>query len=149
MSEGNKNILDDSVLRVTVRDVMKNKFDLVSSKATVREALNTMRHVETKCLIVDKYDDGDEYGIVVIADIAKQVLAKNRCADRMSIYEIMTKPAITVHPDMDIRHASRLFAQVGLTRAPVVDAATREVIGIVSYTDMVMNGLLRLEESCH
>jgi len=131
--------------RITVRDVMKTEFDLVCSKATVREALQTMQHVETKCLIVDKHDDGDEYGIVVLPDIAKYVLAKNRSPDRMSIYEIMTKPAITVHPEMDIRHASRLFAQIGLSRAPVVTDDGRKVIGIVSYTDMVMNGLLRLE----
>jgi len=145
MSEEGKQSVG-SALRVTVRDVMKPEFDLVSSKASVREALHAMCQTENKCLIVDKSDDGDEYGIVVIADIAKQVLAQNRSADRMSVYEIMTKPAITVHPDMDIRHASRLFAQVGLTRAPVVDGAAREVIGIVSYTDMVMKGLLRLEE---
>jgi|UPI00036D556D CBS domain-containing protein len=145
MSEENKQTITNT-LRVTVRDVMKSEFDLVSSKATVREALNTMQHVETKCLIVDKCDDGDEYGIVVIADIAKQVLAKNRSADRMSVYEIMTKPAISIHPDMDIRHASRLFSQIGLTRAPVVDATKGEVIGIVSYTDMVIKGLMRLEE---
>ncbi|MDQ6976381.1 MAG: CBS domain-containing protein [Mariprofundaceae bacterium] len=132
-------------MRITVRDVMKTKFDLVCSKATVREALQTMQHVETKCLIVDKHDAGDEYGIVVLPDIAKYVLAKNRSPDRISIYEIMTKPAITVHPDMDIRHASRLFSQVGLSRAPVVSDDGRKVIGIVSYTDMVMNGLLRLE----
>lgn len=131
--------------RITVYDVMKTEFDLVSSKATVRKALQTMRHVETKCLVVDKHDDGDEYGIVVLPDIAKYVLAKNRSPDRISIYEIMTKPAITVHPAMDIRHASRLFAQVGLSRAPVVTDNGRKVIGIVSYTDMVMNGLLRLE----
>ncbi len=132
---------------VTVRDVMKSEFDLISSRVTVREALNTMRYVETKCLIVDKIDDTDEYGIVVIADIAKQVLAKNRSPDRISVYEIMTKPAITVHPDMDIRHASRLFGQTGLSRAPVVDGNTQQVIGIVSYTDMVIHGLLRLEEA--
>ncbi len=131
---------------VVVRDVMKTQFDLISSRITVREALETMRHVETKCLIVDKIDDSDEYGIVVIADIAKQVLAKNRSPDRISVYEVMTKPAITVHPEMDIRHASRLFAQIGLSRAPVVDGRNQEILGIVSYTDMVIHGLLKLEE---
>ncbi|HKI61273.1 MAG TPA: CBS domain-containing protein, partial [Mariprofundaceae bacterium] len=85
---------------ITVKDVMKEKFDLVEGVATVRQALEVMRHVETKCLIVDKRDDHDEYGIVVIADIARKVLAVNRSPDRVSIYEVMTKPAVTVHPDM-------------------------------------------------
>ncbi|MBF0281028.1 MAG: CBS domain-containing protein [Zetaproteobacteria bacterium] len=128
---------------VSVRDVMKTQYDIVDGRATVRQALEMMEHVETKCLIVDKFHEHDEYGIVVIADIARKVLAKNVSPDRMSIYEVMAKPTITVHPEMDIRHASMLFSNFGLARAPVVDREGN-VIGIVSYTDMVMKGLLRL-----
>jgi predicted transcriptional regulator len=128
---------------IYVKDVMKEQYDMVESVATVRQALEVMRFVETKCLIVDKGHEKDEYGIVVIADIANKVLAANRSPDRVSIYEVMSKPAITVHPDMDIRYASMLFGQLGLSRAPVVNRDGK-VIGIVSYTDMVMKGLLKL-----
>ena len=128
---------------IRVRDVMKHEYDLVEGTASVREALEQMRHVETKCLIVNKRHAHDEYGIVVIADIARKVLALNRSPDRVSIYEVMTKPAVSVHPDMDIRYASSLFGRLGLSRAPVVDPSG-EVIGIVSFTDMVMKGLLHL-----
>jgi len=126
-----------------VKDVMKAQYDMVESVATVRQALEVMRFVETKCLIVDKGHEMDEYGIVMISDIARKVLAASRSPDRVSIYEIMTKPAITVHPDMDIRYASKLFSQFGLSRAPVVDRSGK-VVGIVSHTDMVMKGLLKL-----
>ena len=122
---------------------MKEQYDMVESVATVRQALEVMRHVETKCLIVDKGHENDEYGIVMLSDIANKVLAANRNPDRVSIYEVMSKPAITVHPDMDIRYASKLFGQFGLSRAPVVNRDGK-VIGIVSYTDMVMKGLLKL-----
>ena len=128
---------------ITVRKVMKTGYDLVDGTATVSEALQLMKHVETKCLIVKKRHEHDEYGIVVIADIARQVLSQNRSPARVSIYEVMTKPAVTVHPDMDIRYASRLFGQLGLSRAPVVDR-DGQIIGIVSYTDMVLKGLMHL-----
>lgn len=128
---------------IYVKDVMKEQYDMVESVATVRQALEVMRFVETKCLIVDKGHDRDEYGIVMIADIAKKVLAENRNPDRVSIYEVMSKPAITVHPEMDIRHASTLFSRFGLSRAPVVDR-NGKIIGIISHTDMVMKGLLKL-----
>ena len=128
---------------IRVREVMKEKFDLVDGLSTVREVLEHMHHVETKCLIVNKRHENDEYGVVVIADIARLVLAKDRSPDRVSIYEVMTKPAITVHPDMDIRHASALFGRLSLSRAPVVSHEGK-VIGIVSYTDMVMKGLLNM-----
>jgi CBS domain-containing protein len=129
-------------MSLLVRDVMKHEYDLVEGVATVRQALEMMHHVETKCLIVNKRHEHDEYGIVVIADIARNVLARDRSPDRVSIYEVMTKPAVTVHPDMNIKYASALFGRLGLSRAPVVDH-DGTVIGIVSYTDMVMKGLLK------
>ena len=129
-------------ITLLVRDVMKDEFDLVEGVATVRQALETMKHVETKCLIVNKRHENDEYGIVVIADIARGVLVKDRSADRVSIYEVMTKPAVTVHPEMNIKYASALFGRLGLSRAPVVDRDGK-IIGIVSYTDMVMKVLLK------
>ena len=126
---------------IRVRDVMKTEVDMVDGMATVSEALATMRHVETKSLIVNKRHEHDEYGIVLISDIAKQVLATDRSPDRVNVYEVMTKPVISVDPDMDIRYCARLFEKFGLSRAPVIE--NREVIGIISFTDMVLKGLCR------
>lgn len=126
---------------IRVRDVMKTRVDIVDGLTSVADALRQMKHVETKSLIVDKRHDDDEYGIVLIADIARLVLAKDRSPERVNIYEIMSKPAISVDPNMDIRYCARLFDRYGLSRAPVIDG--RRVIGVVSYTDMVLRGLLR------
>jgi len=124
---------------IRVRDVMKRQFDIVDGMDTVAVALERMRHVDTKSLIVRKRHADDEYGVVLISDIARQVLAKDRATDRVNIYEIMSKPVITVAPDMDIRYCARLFARFDLSRAPVVEHG--EVIGIVSLTDLVIKGM--------
>ena len=124
---------------VRVRDVMKTAVDLVDGATTVAEALHVMKHIETKCLIVNKRHDDDEYGIVLISDIARQVLAKDRSPERVNVYEIMSKPVIAVDPRMDIRYCARLFQKFGLSRAPVIEQG--RVIGIISYTDMVLKGL--------
>lgn len=121
---------------VRVRDVMKSNFDMIDGKTTVEDALKTMKHVETKTLIVDKRHENDEYGMVLLSDIAKQVLARDRSPKRVNIYEIMTKPVLSVRPDMDIRYCARMFEQFGLSRAPVLEHG--KVIGIVSFTDMVL-----------
>jgi len=125
---------------VRVRDVMKPQFDTVEGMATVAEALDTMSHVDTKTLIVRKRHGDDEIGVVVLSDISRQVLAKDRAPDRVNIYEIMSKPVMTVGPDMDIRYCARLFARFNLSRAPVVERG--EVIGIVSLTDLVVKGMV-------
>jgi predicted transcriptional regulator len=133
--------VSDQRVVVRVRDVMKTQVDIVDGVTTVAEALRHMKHVETKCLIVDKRHDQDEYGIVLIADIARQVLAKDRAPDRVNVYEIMSKPVLSVDPDMDIRYCARMFARFGLSRAPVVEDG--RIIGIISFTDMVLRGLYR------
>ena len=124
---------------ILVRDVMKTKFDMVDGRVTVSAALQQMKHVETKSLVVEKRDDDDEYGMVLISDIAKLVLAKDRSPDRVNVYEIMSKPLLPVDPDMDIRYCARYFDRFGLSRAPVIEG--RKVVGIISYTDMVLKGL--------
>ena len=126
---------------IRVRDVMKTNFDLVDGMETVATALERMLHVETKSLIVKKRNPDDEFGLVTLSDIARQVLAVDRAPERVNIYEIMTKPALTVSPEMDIRYCARLFSRFNLTRAPVEQNG--EVVGTVSYTDMVLKGLNR------
>ncbi len=125
---------------IRVRDVMKAEFDMIDGRITVMEALRTMRHVETKTLIVDKRNDDDEYGMVLISDIAKNVLAKDRSPDRVNVYEIMAKPLLSVDPEMDIRYCARYLENFSLSRAPVVE--NRKVIGVISFTDMVLKGLV-------
>ena len=101
---------------IRVRDIMKTKFDMVDGISTVEDAINQMSHVETKCLVVRKRNENDEYGLVMLSDIAREVLAKDKSPSRTNIYEIMSKPVITVDPDMDIRYCARLFErfQIGL-----------------------------------
>jgi signal-transduction protein with cAMP-binding, CBS, and nucleotidyltransferase domain len=125
---------------VRVKDVMKQNFDIIDGMTTVSEALKKMQHIETKTLIVDKRDSDDEYGVVLISDIAKQVLAKDRSPDRVNVYEVMAKPVISVDPNMDIRYCARLFENFGLSRAPVVECG--KMIGIISFTDMVLRGMV-------
>ena len=129
---------------VRVRDVMKVEFDMVDGLATVADALRDMKHIDTKALVVRKRNDNDEYGIVELEDIATDVLAKNRAPERVNVYEIMNKPLIGVDPDMDIRYCARLFERYQLNRAAVVE--NREVIGIVSYADIVIKGMKKLLE---
>jgi len=131
---------EEKVVRVS--DVMKSHFDIIDGKLTVEDALKTMKHVETKTLIVDKRHDDDEYGMVLLSDIAKHVLAVDRSPERVNVYEIMTKPVMTVRPNMDIRYCARLFDRFGLSRAPVLRHG--RVVGIVSFTDMVLRGFFSI-----
>ncbi len=123
-----------------VRDVMKTDVDVVDGMLTITEALQSMKFPGTSTLIVDKRHEDDEYGVVMFRDLARKVLAHDRSPDRVNIYEVMSKPVVSVHPEMDIRYCTRLFDSFGLSRAPVLEDG--KVIGLVSYADIVLKGLL-------
>jgi CBS domain-containing protein len=127
---------------VRVADVMKREFDMVDGKLTVKEALLAMRHPDTRCLIVTKRDANDEYGIVLLSDIAKKVLGADRAPDRVNLYEIMSKPVLSVPPEMNIRYCARLLERFSIMLAPVIDRG--QVLGVVSYHDLVLRGLMQL-----
>jgi signal-transduction protein with cAMP-binding, CBS, and nucleotidyltransferase domain len=118
---------------------MKHDFDVVDGLATVADALRHMKHLDTKAMVVRKRDEDDEYGIVEVEDIATEVLARNRSPERVNIYEIMQKPLVGVDPAMDIRYCARMFERYRLNRAAVIE--DRQVIGIVSYADIVIKGM--------
>lgn len=123
---------------VRVRDVMRPDFDTIDSMASIEEALRRMTQTEAKCLIVDKRDEHDEIGMLLISDIARQVLANDRSPERVNVYEVMCKPVIAVNADMQIHHCARLFTRFELSRAPALENG--EVVGIVSFTDLVIKG---------
>jgi CBS domain-containing protein len=134
--------MNESRLIIRVRDIMKTDFGTIDGLATVAEALKKMKTLKTAVLIVNKRFEHDEYGLINSGDIARHVLAKDRAPDRVNVYEVMTKPVISVHPDMDIRYCSRLFADYNIVRAPVIENHT--VIGMVSPNSLVLDGLYRM-----
>ncbi len=128
---------------IRTRDIMTHHYVQLDGLTTVKDALNELIAAEANVVIVNKRSEKDEYGIVQLSDIAKKVLAKDRSADRVNVYEIMTKPVISVSPDMDVRYCSRLFLSFGLASVPVIEKG--QVVGIVSYNELVLRGLVKMQ----
>lgn len=128
---------------VPVSKVMRTEVTHVDGRITVLEALRIMKRQRVTSLIVNKRFDNDEFGLLMFADIAKQVIAKDRAPERVNVYEIMTKPVISVRPDMDIRYCARLFSNAGISHAPVIE--DQQVVGVVSYYLLVLEGLPDLD----
>ena len=130
---------------IRVRDVMTSKFRIMDRLSTVQDGLRVMKDSDVRALIVDKRHDDDAHGIVLLSDMAKKVLARNRSRSRTNLYEIMSKPVVWVEPDRDILYCSRLVVKFGISVAPVMDHG--KVVGIVSYQEIVLKGLVELEHS--
>jgi predicted transcriptional regulator len=129
---------------VTVADVMSRGVITVDRTSTVHDAVELMRQHGTSSVIVDRRDPTDEYGILVVSDIAAEVLGKNLSPERVNVYEIMTKPVLTLPAEMNIIYAVRMLTSFKVSRALVIDHA-RNALGIVTLRDMVLREVAVVE----
>ena len=87
---------------IRVKDVMTQDYQTVDGIMTVRDGVCRMRETGAVALIVQKRNVDDEYGIVLLSDVAREVVARDRAPERVNIYEIMSKPVIGVDPDLTV-----------------------------------------------
>ena len=129
---------------VTTGEVMTPSPKMVHGLTSVQEAIEIMREHEISSVVVDRRYDGDEYGLLVVTDIATKLIAKDRSPERTNVYEIMTKPVICLDKDMDIKYASRLLANFRISRALVTDGG--DLAGIVTLRDMVLRYMIAADD---
>jgi signal-transduction protein with cAMP-binding, CBS, and nucleotidyltransferase domain len=122
---------------IQVVEVMTRDLHRIDSMATVRQAMEKMTNEHVSSLVVERRDEKDEYGMIVVTDIAREVVAANLSFDRVQVYEVMSKPVVYVDPGMDLRYAIRLLVRFGLSRALVL-GPDRQVQGMVTLRDMVL-----------
>ncbi len=131
----------DSTSIVRARNVMrKGAIVSIDGMATAREAAAKMRTEKVSWLLVNKRDNDDAWGIVVIQDFIKGIIIPGRSPAEVHVYEIMTKPVITVPADMDVRYVARLIHRAGIRRAPVEDKG--ELIGMISLSSLILDNKL-------
>jgi len=119
----------------TAKDLMTTNVVTIDGNATVRAAVDLMKEKGVRCLIVERREPDDAYGIVTQRDVVYDVVAWQRDPEEVKVHEIMTKPLVVVNKDLDIRHVARLMANVGLSRAPVIFDGKLQ--GIVSVSDII------------
>ena len=124
---------------LSVADVMSTEYPAAARRCNRCRGAQQMKAASAHSVVINKRSEDDEYGIVLTSDIAKQVLAKDRSPERVNLYEIMTKPVLSVPPTMRIRYCARMLEHFGISTAPVVENG--EIKGIVSYDVLVLKGL--------
>ena len=125
---------------IRVSEVMIGDIRSIDGMATVSDAAALMRRHSITSLVVDRRNADDEAGLIEVVGIAREVIAKNRAPDRVHVYEVMTKPVVSLPATMLVRYAVRHLTTLGIRRALVVDQE-RNVVGIVALRDMVLKSI--------
>ncbi len=133
-------MVSDNTKIVRTKDVMHKQLLTIDGMATAREAAARMSTKRVFSLLVNKRHANDAWGILVVQDFVKGVIIPGRSPDDVHVYEIMTKPIITVPADMDIRYAARLIYRAGIRRAPVDDKG--EIVGMISLSSLILDNEL-------
>lgn len=118
-------------------DIMTKDVPLVKGSDTVAVAIQLMRQKGLGALIVDIRDPDDAYGIVTQTDIVYKVVAYGKDPNKMRVFEIMTKPCITINPNLGVEYVARLFANTGIRVAPVIQG---KLLGMVTLTNILNRG---------
>ena len=121
------------------KDIMTSDVVTVRGSATVAEAVKAMKDKGLRALIVERRTADDPYGIVTETDAVYKVAAYGKDPKSIRVFEIMTKPCITLSPDLGVEYVARLFANVGIRRAPVIE---KDLLGVVSVSDLLVKSNL-------
>jgi CBS domain-containing protein len=119
------------------KDIMTSDVVTIQPSALVSEAIGLMRQKKIHAIVVKSRAPEKAYGIVTEADIAYKVVARDSDPKALTVGDIMTKPCITVNPEMTVENVARLFANNHIHRAPVVKD---DLLGIVSISDILQKG---------
>ena len=115
-------------------DIMTKDVVTIRGSATVADAVAMMKDKGLRALIVEPRHEADPYGMVTETDIIYKVAAFGHDPRQMRVYEIMTKPCVVVNPDLGVEYVARLFAQIRIRRAPVIQG---QLLGIISVSDIL------------
>jgi signal-transduction protein with cAMP-binding, CBS, and nucleotidyltransferase domain len=116
---------------------MSKSLVTINGMATAKEAADRMRAERVSAMIVEKRDENDAWGLIAVLDLIEGVIIPGRSFEDVHVYEIMTKPVITVPADMDIRYVARLLHRAGIRRAPVEECG--KLLGIIVLRSLILD----------
>ncbi|RPJ20440.1 MAG: CBS domain-containing protein [Planctomycetaceae bacterium] len=118
----------------TAADVMTKHVVDIDANATVAQAVEKMKQWNVSSLLVARKDATDTWGFMSQTDIVEKVVAQGINPETVHVYEIMTKPVITVPPNCSLQDCAALMARADIRRVLVFDG--QDIVGIVSSTDI-------------
>ncbi|HWR02289.1 MAG TPA: CBS domain-containing protein [Chlorobaculum sp.] len=122
-----------------VSALMKKDFQTIKGSSTVAEALQLMKKTGESGIVVEPRNEDDCYGIVTEKDILEKVIDPGEDVHRdpwnTPVFQIMSKPIISVNPNMRIKYALRLMKRTNIRRLTVMD--NDKVIGMLNMSDVL------------
>ena len=106
----------------------------ISSTATITSCAARMRELNIGSLVV--MNGLNVEGIVTTWDITSKCLGSGKNPIDSVVHEVMTSPVHTAKSDTDVIEAARVMADRKISRLPVIETNSDELVGIVTFADI-------------
>ena len=126
---------------MTARELMTSNPTTVAPEASIAEVWDLMRELEIRHVPV--VQDGALAGMVSDRDLGRLDITGMLATP---IVNVMSSDVIVVEPDSELSEIVELLLDHKVGALPVIQPDTREVVGIVSYIDVLRAVQDRLEE---
>ncbi len=119
-----------------VREIMRDKAEVIRFDRSVQEAAQMMRKGNFGSLPIEQNDR--MVGMITDRDITIRVVAEGLDPKETKVIDCMTEGISYCYDDEDADAVARKMASVQVRRLPVINRNKR-LVGIVSLTDMARN----------
>ena len=120
---------------ILVSQVMMPHFKKIEGVTRVSEALKMMKAEKLNAILIEPRNESDVFGILTLKDVARKVIAHRRKLHETHVYEIMSKPVLSVPASMPVPYAARLLTNFNVSYAMVIE--NNQVVGIISLNGIV------------
>lgn len=120
-----------------VREVMMADMVTMEGVTKVSDALKMMKEKNLNVALVGPRNQDDVYGVLTLKDIARKVIGERRKLHETHVYEIMSKPVLSIPSSMPTPYVARLLTNFDVSYAMVME--DNDVIGMVSLNGIVKN----------
>ncbi len=134
--------MTENLHHLRAREVMNTNVQWTTAHENLRVAGEHMASHGIRALLVAGDDPGDLPGIITSKDIVNLLGSQDPAVlGELRVSDVMTRPAICVPAQTNLRDCINLMRMGGVRRMPVLDGTT--VIGVLSTSDIFARALRR------
>ncbi|MDH4122547.1 MAG: CBS domain-containing protein [Thermoplasmata archaeon] len=109
---------------------------ILNKESTVMDAIAAMVENKTRCVVIDREDTGDAYGLLTITDIIEDVIARGLEPLKLKAADIESKPLIASNNlDLGVRWVAKKMANEEVSQLAIFEG--EDLKCIVSDVDIL------------
>ena len=122
---------------IKVGDMMNRDAKFIDKNTSIISAAKQMIEKHVSSFIIKPDNPNDAFGIITRKDVVEALINAGIGDTSILVKDIMTKPSITVSPELSIYNCHQMMLMVGVRRMPVVEGAA--LVGIISNSNILKN----------